>query len=376
MARLGAQVAEALDYAHQHGIVHRDIKPGNLMIDSGTKLWVTDFGLARIESDPGMTMTGDLVGTLRYMAPEQALAKRVVVDHRADVYALGATLYELLALRPAFDGPSREALLRQIAFEDPKPLRQANRGVPNDLQTIVHKALSKNPDDRYQTAQEMADDLYAFTDDEPIKARPLSIAQRTTRWAAKRKGVVAAVAGVLILAVIGLLISNAMITHERNVAQEAEENERNERLEADRQRKLADANANRARETVDTFLTKVSEDELLNVPSMQPLRKDLLQLALKYYLEFVQECQDDPSVRAELAATHFRVAKILTELGSTEEARKEQESALAIWEALVAEQPRSADYLNGLGETHLALANEIGAWWRLEGGPQSRSNGG
>ncbi|MEM9659258.1 MAG: serine/threonine-protein kinase, partial [Planctomycetota bacterium] len=124
VARIGHQTANALHHAHEHGIVHRDIKPGNLMVDPSDKVWVTDFGLARIESDAGMTMTGDILGTLRYMAPEQALAKRIVVDHRADIYSLGATLYELLTLRPVFDAASRDELLKQLAFEEPKPIRQ------------------------------------------------------------------------------------------------------------------------------------------------------------------------------------------------------------------------------------------------------------
>ena len=113
------QAAEALEHAHQSGVVHRDIKPANLMLDSRGNLWVTDFGLAQINSDARLTMTGDLVGTLRYMSPEQALAKRVIVDHRTDIYSLGATLYELVALQPAFAGHDRQELLRQIAFEEP-----------------------------------------------------------------------------------------------------------------------------------------------------------------------------------------------------------------------------------------------------------------
>jgi len=112
VAQLGIQAAEALDHAHQMGIIHRDVKPANLMVDAAGRLWVTDFGLAQVLSETRMTMTGDLVGTLRYMSPEQALAKRVVVDHRTDIYSLGLTLYELLALRPAFEGSDRQELLR------------------------------------------------------------------------------------------------------------------------------------------------------------------------------------------------------------------------------------------------------------------------
>src|SRR5262249_10930605 len=110
VAEWGIQAAEALDHAHQLGIVTRDVKPANLLVDAAGRLWVTDFGLAQVQSDVRVTMTGDLVGTLRYMSPEQALAKRVVIDHRTDVYSLGVTLYELLTLEPAYSGEDRQEL--------------------------------------------------------------------------------------------------------------------------------------------------------------------------------------------------------------------------------------------------------------------------
>src|SRR5262249_556079 len=120
VANRGVQAAEALEHAHQLGVVHRDIKPANLLLDGRGHLWLTDFGLAHCQSQAGLTMSGDLVGTLRYMSPEQALAKRAVVDHRTDLYSLGATLYELLTLQPAFAGSDRQELLREIAFEEPR----------------------------------------------------------------------------------------------------------------------------------------------------------------------------------------------------------------------------------------------------------------
>src|SRR5262249_12334923 len=110
VAQLGIQVAEALDFAHERGILHRDVKPANLLVDAEARLWVADFGLAQIQGDARMTISGDLVGTLRYMSPEQALSKCVVLDHRTDIYSLGATLYELLALEPVFDGSDRQEL--------------------------------------------------------------------------------------------------------------------------------------------------------------------------------------------------------------------------------------------------------------------------
>src|SRR5205807_1936488 len=118
---------EALHYAHEVGVIHRDIKPANLMLDSHSRIWITDFGLAQIQGDAQLTMSGDLVGTLRYMSPEQALAKRVLVDHRTDIYSLGATLYELLTREPVFTGTDRQELLRQIAFEEPISLRRHDK---------------------------------------------------------------------------------------------------------------------------------------------------------------------------------------------------------------------------------------------------------
>jgi eukaryotic-like serine/threonine-protein kinase len=219
VARIGIEAGEALQHAHEHGIVHRDIKPGNLMIDGLSKLWVTDFGLARIATDPCITMTGDIVGTLRYMAPEQALAHRIVVDHRADVYSLGVTLYELVTLQPAFDGVSREALLRQLAFDEPRPPQQINPYVPKDLATIVSKAMSKSPDERYSTAQAMVDDLRAFLDERPIAAKRPTLLQRASKWSARNKPLVASAAVMLVLSTMGLSISNFLVSRERNEKQ-------------------------------------------------------------------------------------------------------------------------------------------------------------
>src|SRR5207244_329478 len=138
-ARLIAEAADALEHAHSVGIVHRDVKPGNLMVDAAGKLWVTDFGLARFGPDAGLTMSGDLLGTLRYMAPEQALARHGLVDHRADIYGLGATLYELLTLRPAVGASDRADALRQIAFEEPAAPRKLEKRIPVELETITLK---------------------------------------------------------------------------------------------------------------------------------------------------------------------------------------------------------------------------------------------
>jgi serine/threonine protein kinase/WD40 repeat protein len=194
VARLGIQAAEALDHAHQLGVVHRDVKPANLLVDARGDLWITDFGLAQFQSNPGPTATGDLLGTLRYMSPEQALARRGVVDHRADVYALGATLYELLTLRPALPGAERVDLLHQIAYTEPVPPRRLNPALPVELETIVLKALAKAPEERYATAQELADDLRGLLEDRPIRARRPTLPQRLRRWARRHRSLAVSLA--------------------------------------------------------------------------------------------------------------------------------------------------------------------------------------
>ncbi len=183
VARLGIQAARALDYAHQCGVVHRDIKPSNLLLDNEGKLWVADFGLATTAREADLTMTGDLLGTLRYMSPEQIRGERTVVDHRTDVYSLGVTLYEMLALRPAFPMSDRHDLLRAVVSHDPAPVRKVNGNIPTDLETIVSTAMRKEPLSRYQTAEALAADLERFLDGRPIRARPTRSWEAALKWA-------------------------------------------------------------------------------------------------------------------------------------------------------------------------------------------------
>jgi eukaryotic-like serine/threonine-protein kinase len=202
VARLGAEAADALDHAHSLGIVHRDIKPANLLIDPHGSLWITDFGLARFSSDLSLTHTGDMVGTLRYMSPEQARANGGVVDQRTDIYALGVTLYEVLTLQPAFKGHDHQELLRQIALDEPVSLRRLNPAVPRDLETVILKAIAKDPSGRYTTAAELAADLRRFMDDQPILARRPGGLERGVRWARRHRDLVVTAAAVLVLALI------------------------------------------------------------------------------------------------------------------------------------------------------------------------------
>jgi hypothetical protein len=226
IVQMGIQAAEGLEHAHLEGVVHRDIKPSNLLLDSRGKVWITDFGLARIGTDRDLTMSGDLIGTLRYMSPEQALAKRVIVDHRTDIYSLGLTLYELLTLEPAFGGSDRHELLRQIAFEEPPPPRRRNSSIPPELETIVLKAVAKNPDERYGTAQELADDLERFLRDEPIRAKRPTLAQRTRKWARRHQPLVRSALAAFLLAVAALAVSTVLIWRAKGEVDRALKNER------------------------------------------------------------------------------------------------------------------------------------------------------
>jgi WD40 repeat protein len=221
VARLGVQAAEALDHAHQMGVVHRDVKPANLLLDARAEVWIADFGLAHVRSDTRLTMSGDLLGTLRYASPEQALAKRGLVDHRTDIYSLGATLYELLTLEPVFTGSDREELLRQIAFEEPRPLRRANDAIPLELETVVLKALAKEPGERYATAEDLAEDLRRFLADRPILARRTTLADRVRRWSRRNRALAAALAVLAMVLLVTTVVAVLAAFRFQRVADEA-----------------------------------------------------------------------------------------------------------------------------------------------------------
>jgi eukaryotic-like serine/threonine-protein kinase len=179
VARLGVQVADALGYAHNRGVLHRDIKPSNLLLDARGNIWVTDFGLAKIEEDENITQSRDLVGTLRYMAPERL---RGISNRSGDIYALGATLYELLTLRSVFDAKDQASLLEQVLHAPPVRLRQIDARIPRDLETIVLKCLAKTPEERYVHAAEVGDELRRFVENRTILSRPTPAHERFWRW--------------------------------------------------------------------------------------------------------------------------------------------------------------------------------------------------
>jgi serine/threonine protein kinase/WD40 repeat protein len=210
VADVGRQAADALEHAHHRGVIHRDVKPSNLLVDSRGSVWMADFGLARRLADPSVTQYDSLLGTPRYMSPEQA--KVGPIDGRTDVYSLGATLYELLTLRPPFEGKSAAELVEQIRTRDPLSPRQIDARIPRDLETIVLKALAKRTIDRYATAQELADDLGRFLNHEPVKARRIGPIGRLWRVARRHPGVsaVSTVAVATVIAVVSVAYARVL----------------------------------------------------------------------------------------------------------------------------------------------------------------------
>lgn len=221
VATLVQQAAQSLSYAHAQRVIHRDIKPSNLLVDRNDFLWITDFGLAQIQGEHGLTATGDLLGTLRYMSPEQAMASRVPVDHHTDVYSLGVTMYELLCGKPAFDAEDRKELLRQVLFDDPTSLSSNDEPIPVALQIICEKAMQKDARHRYSTAGEMADDLFRFLSDSPIRARRPRTWELGLRWCKRNTALAASITMLTVLLIVltvGRFIYNEMSErHERTV---------------------------------------------------------------------------------------------------------------------------------------------------------------
>jgi eukaryotic-like serine/threonine-protein kinase len=299
-ARLGIQAADALEHAHRMGIVHRDIKPSNLMVDAEGRLWVTDFGLALSGADGKLTLTGDLVGTLRYMSPEQVEGSRQILDHATDVYSLGVTLYELLAFRPAVTSTDRHEAMHQIVEHAPRPLVELDHAIPRDLETIVLKCIAKDPSERYTTARDLAEDLRLFVDDRPILARRPSLADRAARWSRRHRSLVwltavAVVIVTLVSAASAILVLNAY------------EREKELRATAEENAIAARQNYEIARDAIGRMLDRVADAGLAKAPGMQEIRRRLLDDAAVFCSEVLRRNPQDAGahIREHLALRYF-----------------------------------------------------------------------
>jgi eukaryotic-like serine/threonine-protein kinase len=328
-ADLIARVADALHYAHTHGVVHRDVKPSNILLDVEGRPHLTDFGLAKRDAgEVSLTEDGQVLGTPAYMSPEQARGEARRVDARTDIYGLGAVFYELLTGDPPFRGTAR-MLLKQVLEDEPRPPRRLNDRVARDLETVCLKCLEKDPAKRYATAGDLADDLRRFLKGEPVRARPVGPVGRAWRWC-RRRPAAAALAGVSLAAAVGLLAGWAWFTAAL----------RTERDNARRGWSQAEDNLLGAVGAVDQFYTQVSEGRLLREPGLKPVRHELLRNAAEYYRQFVERNRDNARVRLELARAYRRLGAIAHELGSFKPATEYYGQAERLFAQLAAEGGR------------------------------------
>jgi tetratricopeptide (TPR) repeat protein/tRNA A-37 threonylcarbamoyl transferase component Bud32 len=317
-ARLVETLARAVHHAHQHGIIHRDLKPANVLLTKEGMPKISDFGLAKFVAGQGPTIgperteTGAILGTPSYMAPEQAGGQTSTVGPQADVYALGAILYELLTGRPPFRAASPLETLREVQSEEPVPPARLQPKVPRDLETICLACLGKEPARRYASAEALAEDLRRFQAGEPIVARPIRLWERGIKWARRRPSL-AALVGVIVLA--ALVFVAGMFWHLSRLRTE---------------RDLADRNFRRARQAVDAMLTEVAEEHLASEPHMEEKRRLLLEKALQFYREFLDEKRDDPAIQQETALASERVGDILRLLGWYDQATDAYRQAIAL----------------------------------------------
>nr|MBA3480318.1 serine/threonine protein kinase [Pirellulales bacterium] len=335
VALLAIHAADALEHAHACGVVHRDIKPSNLLVDERSVLWLADFGLAAVEAGADLTMTGDLLGTLRYMSPEQTQGSRIVLDHRTDIYSLGVTFYELLALRPAFDAAERAELLRQITDVEPLPLRRVDAAIPPDLETIMLKAMCKEAPDRYATAQEMADDLRRFLENKTIYARRPSLVERGAKWARRHVAMITVAATAFAGAAIACLVAGLMTLGAY-------------RSEA-RQRSVAEANLSVASELIDGVLAQSAGDRYWHGDLN---RAEALAAEATRFYERLLEHSDDPELRFRAALANDSVAHIWQLVGRHERASAANRRAGELLVRLTTSYPERPQYLAALATNY------------------------
>jgi hypothetical protein len=339
---LVSQVALALGAAHTAGLVHRDVKPSNILIDAKTgRAKLTDFGVVRTLAAPStITREGFVAGTPAYMSPEQARGDPAL-DLRTDVYSLGATLYEALTGQPPFAG-ALHAILRRITEEDPIPPRRFNHEIPGDLETICLKAMAKEPKARYQTALDLGDDLNRWLRDEPIQARPASRMERGWRWCRRRPSVAGLALALLLVVPAGV----AGISWKWAEAV-------SDRRRTEQQRDRALSNFHQARQAVDTYLTQVSDNEVLKAQNLEPLRRELLRTARDFYEHFVQQEPEDPNLQVEVGRAHGRLGQISSILESRPKALKHYQKMRAIFERLHEAYPENPVFQKELAESYL-----------------------
>ena len=311
-----AEVADALHAAHAAGLIHRDVKPSNILIDDRTRrAKITDFGLARAQSGQSrVTRENFVAGTPTSMSPEQARGDPDL-DARSDIYSLGSTLYEALTGVTPYRG-APHLVLRQVIEEDPRPVRQLNDRIPRDLETICLKAMARERDRRYRTAGELADDLRRWVRGEPIHARPVGPVERTYRWAHRNPRVAGLAAALVVVFTAGFL---AVLWQWRR---------------AELNLKESQASFQRARRAVDQFYTRFYQQGVLAIPGLEKVRRDVLGEMIQYYKDFLDQHRNDPALRLELAETCLRIGDLTKDQGNKVDALAVLRQAVQYFDSL------------------------------------------
>jgi serine/threonine protein kinase len=353
VAVVGRQVAEALHYAHSKGTLHRDIKPGNLLVDAQGRAWVTDFGLAKAVRSEDVTATGEIAGTLRYMAPEQLDGR---ADERSDVYGLGLTLYELLTLQPAFGEADRSSLIHHITRGQPTPPRKLNPDVPRDLETIILKATARDPKHRYASAEALAADLANVLEDRPICARRASSVERAWRWCRRNKAL-AALAGLAVLLVfLVAVVATVGYVSTRDALREAKTSAR---LATEALDRIFERFSPQPDGAPQELAVDDAEGAAIDVPVEPVVSREgaaLLEDMLPFYERLAQQMPHEAGLRRKVADASRRVGDIRQRLGQYALALEAYQRAIQIYEALDPPTGRSTAARVELAKTY----NELG----------------
>jgi serine/threonine-protein kinase len=354
-------VCNAIGYAHSRGVLHRDIKPGNVIVGRHGETLVVDWGLAKAQgradvaespderplmpssaSGSAETLPGSALGTPAYMSPEQARGDLEQLGPRSDVYSLGATLYCLLTGRPPAEDDDVGAVLRAVQRGEFPPPRQVDPAIDRALEAVCLKAMAHKAEDRYSSCKALAEDIERWSADEPVSAYRDPVSDCLARWGRRHRTAAASLAVLLLTAVAGLSVGTILISRERA---------------------KAESSFRQARQAVDDYFTTISESKLLNVPGLQPLRKELLERARRYYQGFLQQRGSDAAVRAETAATYYRLADITGQISNKEDAIAQYSQALIAYEGLVRDRPEVLQY-----QVDLAMVcNNLGVLHRRSG---------
>ena len=338
-AKLVEKLARAIDHAHSRGVVHRDLKPANVLLTKDGEPKITDFGLARLEENSTRTEVGSFVGTLAYMAPEQASGGQVEVGAPADIHALGVILYESLTGRPPYRADTPEKILQKLLFESAVPPSRLQPETPRDLEAICLRCLERIPSQRYATAAELAEDLRRFLDGRPTVARPLHPAVRVWRWC-RRNRKLAAVSGSLAATVVVAVAALVGLTYRHNLQLRAEI--------ARAQAKDAESRRNyrEARSTIQAMLERLSDPRFTGTTRMKELGRDQMEEAVGFYDRILQQLvTHDPAVRFDMARALGLVSTVQHELGNGDEAEKHVRRALDMLDGLRSEFPENLEYL-------------------------------